>query len=451
MSLLSLTATTGPKPLPVTIREDLPAEVDVAIVGGGIIGVAAALVLAERKIRVALFEKGVIAGEQSSRNWGWVRVSGRDLREVPLMMRSRAMWETMNERVGGDTGYRRCGILYASRSPEQRARHEGWIAQTMPCGVEAQILEPARVMALAPGLDRQVTGGLFTPGDGRAEPQRATSLMADAASALGAGIFQNCAVRAIDVVAGRVAGVVTERGRIRAGTVIVAGGAWSRILLKGAGITLPQLKVLSSAFRTAPVEAGIEPCMSFSSFALRKRMDGGYTVASSAESLAQVTPDTLRFFARFLPAYLMERKGMTLRFGHAFLEEALHWQPRDADKVSIFEAVRILDPKPHEANLARVRQALHAALPVFRQVPTQQTWAGMIDTTPDAIPVISPAETRPGLFIGTGFAGHGFGIGPAAGELLADLATGQAAASDWQPFRLARFHDGSKPELQHWL
>jgi glycine/D-amino acid oxidase-like deaminating enzyme len=209
--------------------------------------------------------------------------------------------------------------------------------------------------------------------------------------------------------------------------------------------------VLSSAFRTAPVEAGIEPCMSFSSFALRKRMDGGYTVASSAESVTQITPDTLRFFGRFLPAYLAERKGMRLRLGRTFFDEALNWQPRDAGRTSIFEAVRILDPRPDEATLARVRQALDQALPVFRNVPTEQTWAGMIDTTPDAIPVISPVAARPGLFVGTGFSGHGFGIGPAAGELLADLATDRAAAADWQPFRLARFHDDGKLDIQHWL
>lgn len=451
MTLSPLGTTTGPAPLPVATGGDLPAEIDVAIVGGGIIGVAAALTLAERKVRVALFEKGIIAGEQSSRNWGWVRVNGRDLREIPLMLRASELWESMDERVGGDTGYRRCGIVYAARTPAQRERHERWVAQATRLGVDARILAVSDVAARAPGLNRHFVSGLFTPKDGRAEPQRATSMMAEASIRLGAGIFQRCAVRSIDMSGGRATGVVTEHGRVRAGAVIVAGGAWSRILLKGAGVTLPQLKVLSSVFRTAPVEAGIEPCMSFASFALRKRMDGGYTVASSAESLAQLTPDTLRFFLPFFPAYLAERKGMSLRFGRAFLDEALNWQPRNPDRASIFEAVRILDPKPHEPTLERVRAALNEALPVFGNVPTEQSWAGMIDTTPDAIPVISPVEARPGLFVGTGFAGHGFGIGPAAGELLADLATGRAAAGDWQAFRFSRFNDGSRLDLQHWL
>ncbi|SFU21175.1 FAD-binding oxidoreductase [Mesorhizobium sp. YR577] len=441
----------GPEFLKLETDQTLPREVDVAIVGGGIIGVSAALTLAQRNVKVALFEKGLIAGEQSSRNWGWVRLAGRDLRELPLMLRAHELWGEMNALVGDDTGYRRCGILYASMTSAARERHTRWAAEAARYGIASHILEPSKLAAFAPGLTRQVAAALHTPADGRAEPQRATPLIARAAITSGAQIFQDCAVRTIDVEAGRVSGLLTEHGRVRASSVIVAGGAWSRLLLKGIGVTLPQLKVLSSVYRTLPIEAGIEPCMSFSSFAIRKRMDGGYTVASSSESVAEITPDTLRFFAKFLPAYLAERKGLTLRLGRAFIDEALRWQPRDADRPSIYEAIRILDPKPHQANIQRVHRALVEALPAFRGVGTAQSWAGMIDTTPDAIPVISSVSERPGLVVGTGFAGHGFGIGPAAGEMLADIAIGRTPLSDPHPLRFSRFTDGEKLHLQHWL
>lgn len=441
----------APELLPVDTSATLPEAVDVAIVGGGIVGVSAALFLAERNLKVALFEKGLIGGEQSSRNWGWVRLAGRDLRELPLMLRAHEIWERLQATLAEDAGYRRCGILYASRTLQARERHARWAAEAAKLGIASRLLEPGEVAALAPGLRQPVHGALYTPADGRAEPQRATPLIARAAIAAGAGIFDRCAVRAIDVEGGAVSGVVTERGRVRASRVIVAGGAWSRLLMKGIGITLPQLKVLSSVYRTAPIEAGIDACMSFSSFALRKRLDGGYTVASSAESLAQITPDTLRFFVEFLPAYLAERKGMTLRLGRAFIDEALRWQPRDADRPSIYEAVRVLDPEPHAPTLARVRRALEEALPVFRGAGVAQGWAGMIDTTPDAIPVVSPVAARPGLIVGTGFAGHGFGIGPAAGEMLADMATGRTPSCDPHPLRFSRFTDGEKLTLQHWL
>lgn len=441
----------GPEILPVRGSTELPREVDVAVVGGGIIGVSTAFHLAARGVRTALFEKGIIAGEQSSRNWGWVRLAGRDLRELPLMLRSHELWREFQEGDFGDTGYRRCGILYASATPAKRARHERWIEEAGRLGVAARILEPAEMADLMPGVARPFAGALFVPQDARAEPQRAAPLMAQAARAKGAAIVQNCAIRAIEIEGGRISGLATERGRVRAAAVVVAGGAWSRLLLKGLGISLPQLKILSSAFRTASLDVGIESCTSFSSFALRKRLDGGFTVASSAESLAQITPDTLRFFRTFLPAYLAERKGMTLRLGRSFMDEALRWRPRDADLPSIFEAVRVLDPKPHEANLARVRRALIETLPAFRGSAVIQSWGGMIDTMPDAIPVISAVAECPGLLVGTGFTGHGFGIGPGAGEMLADLATGSQPACDPTPFRFSRFKDGARLTLQHWL
>jgi glycine/D-amino acid oxidase-like deaminating enzyme len=98
-----------------------------------------------------------------------------------------------------------------------------------------------------------------------------------------------------------------------------------------------------------------------------------------------------------------------------------------------------------------VKQAIGAAIPSFRDVPVAQSWAGMIDTTPDAIPVISSVESMSGLIVGTGFSGHGFGIGPATGEMLADLAMGRKPASDPYPFRFSRFTDGERLDLQTWL
>ncbi len=80
-----------------------------------------------------------------------------------------------------------------------------------------------------------------------------------------------------------------------------------------------------------------------------------------------------------------------------------------------------------------------------------QQWAGYIDVTPDVIPYIGPIKSVPGLTVATGFSGHGFGIGPAAGRLAAQLATGESASVDPAPFRHERFSDGSPlvmgPEL----
>ncbi len=106
---------------PVANTEDLPEAVDVAIIGGGIIGVSAAFQLARRGVRVAVLEKGIVGGEQSGRNWGWVRLTGRDTRELPLMLQSHAIWETLHQETGVDVGYRKRGIIYAAKTPEARA------------------------------------------------------------------------------------------------------------------------------------------------------------------------------------------------------------------------------------------------------------------------------------------------------------------------------------------
>jgi glycine/D-amino acid oxidase-like deaminating enzyme len=436
---------------PVADTDTLPDAVDVAIVGGGIIGVSAAYFLARRGVRVVVLEKGPIGGEQSGRNWGWVRLAGRDLRELPLMLKSHAIWDRLRQETGINVGYRRRGILYAAKTHEARERHHRWALAARELGIDAHNLEPAEVAALVPGLNRKLFGGLHVPEDAGAEPQLAAPAIASAARAAGAVILQQCAVRGLDIEAGRVDGVVTEKGRIRASTVIVAGGAWSSHLLSRHGVRLPQLKVLSSVMRTAPVDVGIEPIMGFSDFSIRKRLDGGYTVASSATSTVDIVPDSFRFFREFLPAFKLERKSLKLRFGQPFFDAIIKHRHRPFDEKSIYETTRVLDPTPDPDLLASVEAYLKAGIPAFRDVSIVQKWAGMIDTMPDVIPVISQVETLPGLVIGTGFSGHGFGIGPGAGQLLSEIATGDTTCVDPTPFRFSRFSDGSPIEIQSWL
>lgn len=442
----------GPSMVPVENSPSLPGEVDVAIVGGGIIGASAAWFLARAGQRVALLEKGVIGAEQSGRNWGWVRVAGRDLREIPLALRAQEIWPGLQEATGTDVGYRRTGIVYVERNAAARERHLRWIEETRSAGVRGVSLAPEEVAAMVPGLARPCFGGLYLPHDGRAEPQAAAPALAAAARRAGAFVHQGCAVRGLDIEAGRVAGVVTEAGRIRARTVIVAAGAWSSHFLARAGVRLPQLSVLSSVLRTSAFDAGITPCMSFSDFALRKREDGGYTLASSATSVSQITPDSLRFMRDFLPALRLEYRAIKLRFGRAFVDALLAGRPRPLDRASVYEAVRILDPRPDAKALQDVLGTIAQAIPAFSGAKVEQSWGGMIDTTPDVIPVISEVGALPGCLIGTGFSGHGFGVGPAAGELLAQMATGVRPGVDPAAFSLSRLVGPYRHiDIQKWL
>ena len=105
----------------------------------------------------------------------------------------------------------------------------------------------------------------------------------------------------------------------------------------------------------------------------------------------------------------------------------------------------MLDPEPAVSVLEQGSRNLGAAFPKFRDMRVLERWAGLIDVTPDAVPVISAVPKFPGFFIASGFSGHGFGIGPGAGRLVADLVTGGDPIVDPTPFRFSRFSDGSRP------
>ena len=423
--------------------EVMPAATGVVIIGGGIIGTFAALTLAGRGIPVVLCEKGYIACEQSSRNWGWCRQAGRDEREMPLIVQSLQLWRDMNRLTEADTGFRQCGVLYVGESDADEARFAAWAEMAKPYDIGTRIVRGAELAALMPGASRSYAGGMHVPTDGCAEPQRAAPAIARAAQRQGAVILAHCAVRGIERAGGRVAAVITERGRIACDAVILAGGAWSSLFCASLGIRLPQLKVLSSVMRTAPIDAGPNPCTYLDEVGYRKRRDGGYTLAKGAGFVAPLVPDSLRYLRDFLPTIAKERDSLRLRITAQSLRELRAPRRWALDRPSPFEATRVLDPAPNAGLNREALDAMGKLYPQFRDVHIVQQWAGYIDVTPDVVPYISPLGTLPGLTVATGFSGHGFGIGPAAGRLAAELSIGATPSVDPTPFRASRFSDGS--------
>ncbi len=436
----------APRPDPVASDPAPPSHTRVVIVGGGIIGVCTAFFLARKGIPVVLCEKGHIAGEQSSRNWGWCRKMGRDPREIPLAIEALRLWAEMNTLTETETGFRRTGIVYLCREPKDLEKREAWLEQAArPYQLDSRLLTRDQMGRVLPGLAGDWAGALFTPSDGRAEPTRAAPAIATAAQRLGATILTNCAVRGVETSGGRITGVVTESGRIGCDNVVLAGGVWSRLFCANMDLRLPQLKVLSSVMRTEPLRGGPETAASGGGFALRKRLDGGYTIASWTANVVDIVPDSFRFMRDFMPALRQQRDSLRLRIGGKFIEEMTqrhHWK---LDATTPFERVRTLDPAPHGQMLDDARARLIEAFPVFHGMREAERWGGAIDVTPDAVPVISPVETVPGFFIATGFTGHGFGIAPGAGRLMAELVLGETPVVDPAPFRYSRFTDGSRP------
>jgi glycine/D-amino acid oxidase-like deaminating enzyme len=435
----------GPAPDPAGADTELPARASVAVIGGGIVGVSAALELADRGVDVALFEKGHIACEQSSRNWGWVRQMGRDAREIPLILESLNIWRGLDKRIEGETGFTQCGILYLSETEEDLAKDAKWCeANARAYQLSTRMIGRAEAAALQPHAAKPWAGGMYTPDDCRAEPQKAAPAIANAVRRRGGKLFASCAVRGVETAAGRVSGIVTEKGAMACDAVVLAGGAWSRRFLGNLGIPFPQLTVTNSVMRTAPLD-GPSVTAAGAGFAFRKRRDGGYTVAHNHAEIADITPDSFRLFFDFLPALKSEWKSMNLRFGKRFFDEARLKRRWKLDERSPFEEVRVLDPEPVDWVLRDAAKSLSEHFPVFKDMQIAQRWAGCIDVTPDAVPVISPIDRLPGLYLASGFSGHGFGLGPGAGRLMADLVMGKPPVVDPVPFRYDRFFAEKAP------
>jgi glycine/D-amino acid oxidase-like deaminating enzyme len=439
-----------PRPIdPFTSSPSLPARADVVIIGGGIAGISAALFLAQKGVSVAVAEKGVVGGEQSSRNWGFCRQQGRDPREIPLTIESLRLWRGMNETVGGETGFRPAGVLYLSHDEKSAAQRAEWLEYARPYQLDTRVVTGNELKDLLPGATRTWEHGLYTKSDGRAEPSKATSAIARAVQRLGGHVLQDCAARGLETSAGKVSAVITEKGRIACNAAVLAGGAWSRLFCDSLGITLPQLTFRSSVFRTGPVAKPPETSLYATGpqgFATRTRIDGGVTVAHGGMSDVDIGPEHFRFFFTFWKALHAEKSGFRLRFGKRFLEQLATPKRWALDQQSPFEKVRVLDPAPSDDLLDEAMANLRAAFPVFRDTQILDKWAGYIDATPDAVPVISAVESLPGFFISTGYSGHGFGIGPGAGRLMAELVMGAAPVVDPAPYRFSRFSDGSKIE-----
>ena len=430
---------------PVRFAAPLPGRVDVAIVGGGVIGVMTAWFLRQKGLSVLVLEKGRIAGEQSSRNWGWVRQQGRDPGELPIMVESLAIWKRLAEEMGESLGFRQTGVLYLAKTEREMAGFEAWTEHSRAHQLDTRLLTGAETLAMLKGAVAPWKGALYTASDARAEPWTAVPALAARAEEAGVLIREGCAVRALDLAAGRVAGVVTEAGRVACDQVVVAAGAWSRLFLGRHGIRIPQLSVLASVAATEPMPEIFPGNAADDDFAFRRRADGGYSIApGGSEHDFFIGPDAFRSFGAYLPILKKDfsTAGFRLRAPRGF-PDAWGTPRRWAEDVaSPFEATRILNPAPNLKTLGKVQDAFARAFPALGRPKLKAAWGGMIDTLPDVVPIVDHGPI-PGLTIATGMSGHGFGIGPGIGRVVADLVMGHPTGHDLSRFRLSRFGDGS--------
>ena len=426
---------------PINFQSELPKTADIVIIGAGIIGICTAWFLAESGFKVVVCDKGRVAGEQSSRNWGWIRQQGRDQAELPIMMESMRIWSDFSRQFGNDIGFQQTGSLYLCENQTQLDSYNDFLTFAEGYGLDSHRLDKSQLYERLANTPQHWNSALYTPSDARAEPATAVPVIAKACADAGIAIVENCAVDQLSVTNHQIDGIQTERGLIKCSQVLCGAGHWSASLLSQAGLQLPQLSVKASVARTAPAPMLFNGNASGSNIAFRRRVDGGYTIAMTDYLEVFPSIQSLKQFNRFLPLLRIAAKKLRFRI----YDESAYIDPfsEDADYRKI-EANRVLNPRPTTATQRRMRRQFDEKIPAFRDLEFIESWSGMIDAMPDAVPVMDSPDNIGGLFVATGFSGHGFGIGPAAGKIMANLMLGKPCGHDINRFRFNRFSDGSE-------
>lgn len=370
---------------------------EVVVVGGGISGTATAYELARLGVKVTLVEQGTLASMASGWTLAGVRQSGREAPELPLAMAAVERWGYLAEELGADLEYRRNGNLRLIIQEEQRPRFLTRIAQETAVGLPVHYLpDNQAVRDIAPALSETVLGASYCPTDGHANPTAAVQAFAAAAQRHGAAILTETRVDGIEVSGGKVRGVRTSAGAIAADTVVVTAGIYSDRLCAPLGLPLPFTLYRVAVVQTTPLPPLIAQVLGVgdSSFAGRQQVDGRYRLTDGGAVWPQNLDDLEGGYEAVMPSLLEVQRG-------------------------IASAMAVL-PGLAEARVARV-------------------WGGLLDVTPDEIPILERVPEIEGLVIGAGFSGHGFCLGPVTGQIMRDLVVEGETPYPIAPFRRDRF------------
>ena len=435
---------------PVKFQDALPDEVDVAIIGAGVVGIFTALYLARMGKRVIVIEKGRVACEQSSRNWGWIRQQGRDEAELPIMIQANRLWRDVDQQTQGQCGVINAPINFLSATGKRREEFEQWVQVAKDHGVKSDLLSSEQISRIfGDSAAKKWVTGISTPSDLKGEPWVAVPSVAKLARENGVLIRENCAVRSLDIQGGQMKGIVTEDGTIACEQAILAAGAWSSLFARNHNIFIPQMAVRGDVAQTKPLPEFTSQTSLDEELAIRRRQDGGYTLSLCDKHTAYIGPDAFRHFKHYIPALIKGWHHLNLKI-NAPKDFPDAWQTKRSwsqNDVSPFEACRVLEPKPDPKNIKRMADRFAARFPEIGKPEIAHSWAGMIDTMPDFVPIIDRTPQYTNLIVATGLSGHGFGIGPGFAMAIARMATGQTPEHDLSRFRFSRFSDGSALEL----
>lgn len=434
-----------PRAMPVETLTELPSEADVVVIGGGIAGISTALFLNEKGLNTVLLEKGVVAGEQSSRAFGWIYSNGWDLGKLELTNQSKRLWAEFSTRFGEDIGFRRSGNFTLIGSADEVDMHQEWLKAALEIQpqMDSRIVSGAELDALIPGAGSKFKAALYQASDGTAEPVYSVSKIAMGAIREGVKIVAPCAARSVEREGGKVAGVHTEKGYIKTKHVVIAGGAWSSLFAGNIGVRVPQLTLSSSMQRLSRIDGALPGAGYGPDFTWRIQADGETSVGVGT-SAAPITKDSFRFLLDFRKTLQYSGDLVKVRLSKDFFESLRMKSSWKSDEITPFEQVRMLsgqvDRYENDTALANLRRAF----PQYEQAVVKEEWAGMIDATPDSTQFVTDIPDFPGLFLITGFSGNGLTTGPASGQMIAEMIAGEQTTCDPSIYRFNRFTDGSE-------
>ena len=429
-------------------------KTDVIVIGGGISGCATAYNLAKRGAHVILLEKGQIADEASGRTWGAVRRQGRQAPEVPLAIESLKLWDNLREELGAETHFIRGGNLLLAGNARELADFENTVRITRKYGLESDIVTRDRAREILPGLSGKFVGGMYSPGDGYAHPVKTTNAFAMAAQENGATVRTGCSVESIEASGGRVKGVVTERGeRIEADVVVNAAGVWAPRLARTCNVKVPVRVVRTHVTITEPVPDYKAPLVWSPRVSFRPTADGNILLGAGSALKADHDIDltSLSDLKYFLPGLSQFRRQISFHVGSQLLNDVLSYVPGTVQNKKFFSTTVGVEPEVNWNTIRRMRRGFFEHMPHLSGLRFVKTWAGLIDITPDILPVLGEAPTVKGLMLATGFSGHGFALGPITGKLMSELILDGTPSLSLYDFRLTRFAEqgvGSIRRLQ---
>ena len=185
--------------------------------------------------------------------------------------------------------------------------------------------------------------------------------------------------------------------------------------------------------------------LSLDGLSFLRRDDGSYTVSSSDRAVHHLSRASFKYFGKFFALLKLSARDVRLKLRAPPGYPGAWGSPRrwTGDEISPFEHLRVVNPEVSATVLKRIRERMHERCPALKNVKLAEAWSGLLDVTPDAVPTLGEDPALEGLFIATGLSGHGFGIGPAIGRIVADLVRGAPPGHDLQRFRPTRFFDGS--------